>query len=189
MSFLVAPDWCIKHKWSPWSCHSVFECAVSQFVIVRRSFYPLSSSRQTPLVDFFQISSKDIISWPAISDIWLGVRTVPLLSVAKEVAAPARSPTGRGAPETGRSTRRTDWSTIECQETFEFCLCVDVHVSFSSKINHRARDAYRVLKADVLRESKNSAWFPSCEIDYRSWPLSVIVRALRGRVRLGKGEK
>ena len=38
-------------------------------------------------------------SWPAISDIWLGVRTVPVLSVAKEVAAPARSPTGRGAPE------------------------------------------------------------------------------------------
>ena len=38
-------------------------------------------------------------SWPAISDIWLGVGTVPVLSVAKEVAAPARSPTGRGAPE------------------------------------------------------------------------------------------
>ena len=34
---------------------------------------------------------------PAISDIWLGVRTVPVLSVAKEVAAPARSPTGCGA--------------------------------------------------------------------------------------------
>ena len=29
-------------------------------------------------------------SWPAISDIWLEVRTVPVLSVAKEVAAPAR---------------------------------------------------------------------------------------------------
>ena len=39
------------------------------------------------------------IAWPAISDIWLGVRTVPVLSVAKEVAAPARSPTGRGVPE------------------------------------------------------------------------------------------
>ena len=39
------------------------------------------------------------VPWPAISDIWLGVRTVPVLSVAKEVAAPARSPTGRGAPE------------------------------------------------------------------------------------------
>ena len=25
-----------------------------------------------------------LISWPAISDIWLGVRTVPVLSVAKE---------------------------------------------------------------------------------------------------------
>ena len=42
---------------------------------------------------------KVFMSWPAISNIWLGVRTVPVLSVAKEVAAPARSPTGRGAPE------------------------------------------------------------------------------------------
>ena len=47
-----------------------------------------------------------------------------------------------------------------------------------------------VFKADVLCESsKDSAWFPSSEIDDRSWPLSVIVRVLRGRVRLGKGEK
>ena len=38
-------------------------------------------------------------SWPAISDIGLGVRTVPVLSVAKEIAAPARSPNGRGATE------------------------------------------------------------------------------------------
>ena len=68
-----------------------------------------------------------------------------------------------------------------------FCLFVDV--SFSSRRNHRARDASRVFKADVLRESKNSAWFPSSEIDDRSWPLSVIVRVLRGSVRLGKGEK
>ena len=52
--------------------------------------------------------------------------------------------------------------------------------------NHIARDACRVFKADVLRESKNSAWFPSSEIDERSWPLSVTVRALRGRVRLGE---
>ena len=46
-------------------------------------------------------------AWPAISDIWLGVRTVPVLSVAKEVAAPARSPTGRGAPEHGQVD--ADW--------------------------------------------------------------------------------
>ena len=70
---------------------------------------------------------------------------------------------------------------------FEFCLIVDV--SFSSRRKHRARDPHRVFKADVLHESKSSAWFPSSEIDDRSWPLSVIVRVLRGRVRLGKGEK
>ena len=46
-------------------------------------------------------------TWPAISDIWLGVRTVPVLSVAKEVAAPARSPTGRGAP--GHRQVDADW--------------------------------------------------------------------------------
>ena len=123
--------------------------------------------------------------WPAISDIWLGVRTVPVLSVAKDAVAPARSPAAAG-PNTGRSMR-TDWSTIECPATFEFCLFVDV--SFSSRRNHRARDAYRVFKADVLHQSKISAWFPSSEIDDRSWPPSVIVRVLRGRFRLGKGEK
>ena len=46
--------------------------------------------------------------WPAISDIWLGVRTVPVLSVAKEVAAPARLPTGRGAPEQAGRDRYAD---------------------------------------------------------------------------------
>ena len=81
---------------------------------------------------------------------------------------------------------RTDSVTDRRSLTFEFCLFVDV--SFSSRRNHRARDACRVFKADVLRESKNSAWFPSSEIDDRSWPLSVIVRILRGRVRLGNGE-
>ena len=129
-----------------------------------------------------------ISTWPAISDIWLGIRTVPVLSVAKE---------SRGASQiahwprsartvTGRSMR-TDWSKIEWQETFEFCPFVDVSVS--SRRIHRAWDACRVFKADVLRESKKSAWFPSSEIDDRSWPLSVIVRVLRGRVRLGKRGK
>ena len=36
------------------------------------------------------------------------VRTVLVLSVAKEVAAPARSPTGRGAPEHRQVYARTD---------------------------------------------------------------------------------
>ena len=66
-------------------------------------------------------------SWPAISDIWLGVRTVPVLSVATESrGAGARSRTGGGAPEHRCTSRamRTAWSTIECEETFEFCLSV-----------------------------------------------------------------
>ena len=71
---------------------------------------------------------------------------------------------------------RTDGSaTIEWQETFEFCPFVDVSVS--SRRIHRAWDACRVFKADVLRESKKSAWFPSSEIDDRSWPLSAYCEA------------
>ena len=46
----------------------------------------------------------------------------------------------------------------------------------------------RVLKADVLRESKKSAWFPSSEIDDRSWPLSVIVRVLRQSLTWERGK-
>ena len=50
-------------------------------------------------------------AWPAISDIWLGVRTVPVLSVVKKSrGASARSgtSTGRGAPVTGMS--RAMWT-------------------------------------------------------------------------------
>ena len=125
------------------------------------------------------------MSWPAISDIWLGIRTVPVLSVAKE--SRGASQIAHSWPWSARTQAGRCGLTIECQETFEFCPFVDV--SFSSRRNHRAWDACRVFKADVLRESKTSAWFPSSEIDDRSWPLSVIVRVLRGRVRLGKGGK
>ena len=116
---------------------------------------------------------------------WMLGRYRYFLLLRKSQHQPDR-PLAAERPNTGKSTR-TDWSTIKCQETFEVCLFVDV--SFSSRKNHRARDAYGVFKADVLRESKNSAWFPSSEMDDRSWPLSVIVRLLRGRVRLGKGEE
>ena len=133
--------------------------------------------------------------WPAISDIWLGVRTVPVLSVAKgSRGASARLRTGRGAPEhrrmpvwAGRCGLPDRRSSVKNLLSF---VCLFVDVSFSSRINHRARAACRVFKADVLRESKTIDVVPAgSEIDDRSWPLSVIVRVLRGRVRLGKGEK
>ena len=104
----------------------------------------------------------------------------------KEVAALPVQPdrTGRGPPEHRQG--KADWPIDDwVRRNFEFCLFVDV--SFSSKSNHRARAAHRVLKADVFRESKKSVWFPSSEIDDRSWPLSVIVRVLRGRIRFGIG--
>ena len=45
-------------------------------------------------------------TWPAISDIWLGVRTVPVLSVAKEVAVPATCMPDRPLAAESGSARR-----------------------------------------------------------------------------------
>ena len=107
-------------------------------------------------------------SWPAICDICLGVRMLPVLLMLRKTQRCQLDHTGRGPPghrqgcqldHTGRGPRghrqgkRTEWSTIACEETFEFCLLVDV--SFSFRSNHRVRAAHRVFKADVLRESKN----------------------------------
>ena len=66
---------------------------------------------------------KAISPWPAISDICLDVRTVTVLSVAKEVAArPADRSLAADRPNTGRA-KRTDLSTIECKEILSFvCL-------------------------------------------------------------------
>ena len=115
--------------------------------------------------------------WPAISAIWLGVRTVPVLSVATESrGASARSRTGRGAPEHRHEQGdATAWSTIECEETFEF-VCLFVDVSFSSRINHRPGAACRVFKADMLRESKKIDMAPG-QWDRRSKLAAVSHRS------------
>ena len=73
---------------------------------------------------------------------------------------------------------RTDWLTIECEETFDFCLFVDV--SFSSRINHRPRAACRVFKADVLRESKKIDMEP-WQWDRRSKLAAVSYRSRTAR--------
>ena len=52
-----------------------------------------------------QIDHAPLQSWPAISDIWLGVRTVPVLSVAKEVAEPATALAAERLSMTGRAVR------------------------------------------------------------------------------------
>ena len=78
------------------------------------------------------------------------------------------------------------------QRNFEFCLFVDVSFSFTGRSNHRVRAAHRVLKAVnvVLRESKkNRHGSRAVRSTIEVGPLSVIVRVLRGRVRLGKGQK
>ena len=73
---------------------------------------------------------------------------------------------------------RTDWSTIEWQETFEFCPFVDVSVS--SRRIHRAWDACRVFKADVLRESKKIGMVPE-QWDRRSQLAAVSHRSRTAR--------
>ena len=126
-------------------------------------------------------------SWPAISDIWLGVRTVPVLSVAKLVAAPARSPTGPRSVRTqagrcGLTDRRSSVKKIlsfVCLLMFPFLL---------EEITGQGMPV-ECSKLTCSAKVKKSAWFPSSEIDDRSWPLSVIIRVLRGRARLGIGEK
>ena len=49
------------------------------------------------------------LPWQGISDLWLGVRTVPALSVAKKSrGASVRSRTGCGAPEPGHAYEQGD---------------------------------------------------------------------------------
>ena len=64
--------------------------------------------------------TKNITSaWPAISNVCLVVRTVPVLTVAKEVAALPADPMialAADRPNSGRAKRTADRSTIECEE-------------------------------------------------------------------------
>ena len=76
-------------------------------------------------------------------------------------------------PNTG-GAKRTDRSTIEYDETYEFFLFVDV--SFSSRSSHRRELPIEYSKITCSAKVNKSAWFPSSEIDDRSWLLSVIVR-------------
>ena len=80
---------------------------------------------KTRLSCFEHISTHGAIPWPAISDICLGMRTVPVLCVAKEVVAlPVRwiAVAADRPYHTGRA-KQTDRSTIECEEILSLvCL-------------------------------------------------------------------
>ena len=112
--------------------------------------------------------------WPAISDIWLGVRTVPVLSVATESrGASARSRTGQSARTQAGQCRLPDRrSSVKKLLSF---VCLFVDVSFSSRINHRS---CRVFKADMLCESKKIDMVPG-QWDRRSKLVSHRLRTAR----------
>ena len=83
-------------------------------------------------------------------------------------------------PNTGMSrAMRTAWSTIECEETFEFCVSVCwCFLLFQNR--SQARAACRVFKADVLRESKKIDMVPG-QWDRRSKLAAVSHRSRTAR--------
>ena len=118
-------------------------------------------------------------------DIWLGVRTVPVLYVAKEVAAPAsrvahwprsaRTATGR--------RKRTDCRS-SAKKLFSFVYLLMFFSLLEVVIEREMPVACSKLTCSA--KVKKLAWYLGSEIDDRSWPLSLIVRVLRGRVRLAR---
>ena len=118
----------------------------------------------------------------------LGIKTVPVLSVAKKLAAPRPTPTAPAAKcgLIGQDEADWLWLSIGCWKTFAllFFFC-------SSRSKHRVRGAYWVSKADVLYE-KNARHGSrgSGEWDRRSVSAAVRHRRRICQVdcELGKGK-
>ena len=96
---------------------------------------------------------------PAICDIWLGKRTVPVYAVAKEVSALQRWPRSR-------SGRAEDRSTTKCGEKFLSghlsVVCLDV---FSpSRSNNRLGLLSEYSKLTCFAKER-ATWFLGGEID------------------------
>ena len=124
-------------------------------------------------------------SWPAICDILLGIRTVPVLSVAKE---------SRGASQIAHWPRSARTQAGQCgltdrRSSVKKLLSFVRLLMFPSLLEEITGHGMPVECSKLACFAKVKIRHgPSSEIDDRSWPLSVIVRVLRGRVRLGKGE-
>ena len=104
-------------------------------------------------------------TWPAIPDIWLGIRTVPVLSVAKE---------SRGASQIAHWPRSARTQAGRCgltdrrssvKKLLSFCPFVDVSVS--SRRNHRAWDACRVCAVrPTIEVGRCQSSFAYCEAEF-----------------------
>ena len=89
-----------------------------------------------------------LISWPAMRVISLGIRLVPVLPVAKKLAAPRRAPT---APVAKCWQIRQD--EAELILTVDWVLknfCVVVNVFFSSRSNQRGRELIECSKLTCI---------------------------------------
>ena len=128
-------------------------------------------------------------SWPAMRVISLGIRTVPVLSVAKKLAAPRPTPT---APAAKCGLIRQDeadwlWLSIGCWKTFALLF----YSSLLEVITGRGEltvQSWRALRKECL------TWFPGAvmsDINDRCRLLSSIVGVLVssianwGREKLG----
>ena len=109
--------------WSPWSRSPIPDCHWLPVSIVRGTASCGSAVGQ-PASPGLQAVSGDTQpatpSWPAMRVISLGIRTVPVLSVAKKLAAPRPTPT---APAAKCGLIRQDeadwlWLSIGCWKTF-----------------------------------------------------------------------
>ena len=119
------------------------------------------------------------MAWPAICDIWLDKRTVPVLAVAKEVAALQRWPRSR-------SGRAEDRSTTNCGETFCLVICLSFvwMFFFPSRNNNRLGLLTECSKLTCFaREKRHGSWAERSTIDLGCWQAY-----LRGGERVRRGE-
>ena len=78
-------------------------------------------------------------------------------------------------------------STLSVKKRLSF-VCLLMFLSLLEEIKGQGLPV-ECSKLTCSAKVKKSAWYPGSEIDDRSWPLSVTVHVLRGRVRLGREEK
>ena len=100
-------------------------------------------------------------TWPAICDFWLGKWMVPVLTVAKEVAALQRWPRSR-------SGRAEDRSTTNCGETFCLVICLSFvwMFFFPSRSNNRLVLLIECSKlTSIAREKRHGSWAERSMID------------------------
>ena len=119
-------------------------------------------------------------TWPAICDIWLGKRTLPVLAVAKEVAA-------LQSWLRSRSGRAEDRSTTNCGETFCLVICLSFvwMFFFPSRSNNRLGLLIECSKLTCFEREK-ATWFLGGEIDDRRRLLSGVLAGRRASWKRGK---